>query len=74
MFINPKQMIQHYFHNYFQTQAEKITFDFKVKLDGKRLVFQDCVNYLGSLIDSQLNWSHHQEKVTKSPRQTNGVL
>ena len=58
----------------FKHKLKKITFDFKVKLDGKRLVFKDCVNYLGVLIDSQLNWSHHQEKVAKSLRQTNGVL
>ena len=58
----------------FKHKLKKITFDFKIKLDGKRLVFKDCVNYLGVLIDSQLNWSHHQEKVAKSLRQTNGVL
>ena len=54
-------------------KLKKITLDFKVKLDGKRLVFQDCVNYLGVLIGSQLNWSNHQEKVAKSLRQTNGI-
>ena len=58
----------------FKHKLKKITFNFKIKLDGKRLVFQDCVNYLGVLIDSQLNWWHHQEKVAKSLRQTNGVL
>ena len=32
-------------------------FDFKIKLDGKRLIFRDYVNYLGILIDKSLNWS-----------------
>ena len=49
-------------------------YDFKIKLDGKCLIFQDYVNYLGVLIDKQLNWSYHQEKLSRSLRQTNRML
>ena len=58
----------------FKHQLKTVKFQFKIKLDGKRLIFKDYVNYLGVLIDKHLNWSHHQEKVAKILRQANGVL
>lgn len=58
----------------FKHKLKKVNFDFKIKLDGKRLIFQEYVNYLGVLIDKQLSWSYHQERVATSLRQTNGVL
>ena len=51
-----------------------IDFNFKIKLDGKRLIFREYVNYLGVLIDKNLNWSYYQEKLASNLRQTNGVL
>ena len=58
----------------FKHKSKVIKFQFKIKLDGKRLIFKDYINYLGVLIDQPLNWSHHREKVAKNLRQTNGVL
>ena len=58
----------------FKHKSKVIKFQFKIKLDGNRLIFKDYINYLGVLIDQYLNWSHHQEKVAKNLRQTNGVL
>ena len=58
----------------FKHKLKTIKFRFKIKLDGKRLIFKDYVNYLGVLIDKHLNWSHHQEKVATKLRQANGVL
>ena len=58
----------------FKHKLKTIKFQFKVKLDRKRLIFKDYVNYLGVYIDKHLNWSHHQEKVAKNLRQANGVL
>ena len=46
----------------FKHNLKCIDFDFKIKLDGKRLIFREYVNYLGVLIDKNLNWSYHQEK------------
>ena len=40
----------------------------------KNLIFREYVNYLGVLIDKNLNWSYHQEKLATNLRQTNGVL
>ena len=61
-----KVPIKYYYKIMLKTEIifkHKITFGLKVKLDGKRLVFQDCVNYLGFLmIDNQLNWSYHQKR------------
>ena len=58
----------------FKHHLKNIDFDFKIKLDGKRSIFREYVNYLGVLIDKNLNWSYHQEKLATNLRQTNGVL
>ena len=58
----------------FKHNLKCIDFDFKIKLDGKRLIFREYVNYLGVLIDKNLNWSYHQEKLATNLRQANGVL
>ena len=58
----------------FKHKLKSIKFQFKIKRDGKRLMFQDCVNYLGVLIDKNLSWSNHQEKNANNLRQINGVL
>ena len=55
-------------------KSKTIDFNFKIKLDGKRLIFKEYVNYLGVLIDENLNWSYHQEKAANNLRKTNGVL
>ena len=58
----------------FKHHLKTIDFDFKIKLHGKRSIFREYVNYLGVLIDKNLNWSYHQEKLATNLRQTNGVL
>ena len=58
----------------FKHNLKCIDFDFKIKLDGKRLIFREYVNYLGVLIDKNLNWSYHQEKLATNLRQANSVL
>ena len=58
----------------FKHHLKTIDFDFKIKLHGKRSFFREYVNYLGVLIDKNLNWSYHQEKLATNLRQTNGVL
>ena len=58
----------------FKDSRKTIEFKFKIKLDGKRLIFQNFVNYLGVLIDKNLNWSYHQEKVANDLRKINGLL
>ena len=58
----------------FKHQLKSIKFQFKIKLDGQRLIFQNCAKYLGVQIDKNLNWSYHQEKVANNLRQINGML
>ena len=38
---------------------KKINYDFKIKIDGKKIIPSKYVKYLGVLIDSNLNWSFH---------------
>ena len=59
----------------FKHNLKKITFDFKVKLDGKRLVFQDCVNYLRGSSDRQsVKLVASPGKGSQEPKTKNEVL
>ena len=59
----------------FKHNLKKITFDFKVELDGKRLVFQDCVNYLRGSSDRQsVKLVASPGKGSQEPKTKNGVL
>ena len=43
----------------FRHPNKKIDFDFRLKIDGKRLISNKYVKYLGVLIDEHLNWTFH---------------
>lgn len=58
----------------FKHQKKKINFNFKIKLNGKRLMFQDNAKYLGVIIDCNLQWKIHQDKVANDLRMVNGAL
>ena len=58
----------------FRDPKKKISFDLKIKIDGKKLIPSDYVKYLGILIDSHLNW-HPQTMVLSSKlSRANGML
>ncbi len=43
----------------FRHPNKKINYNFKIKINGKKLIPSSYVKYLGVLIDSHLNWSFH---------------
>ena len=43
----------------FRHPNKVISYDLKVKIDGKKLLPSKYVKNLGILIDSHLNWSYH---------------
>ena len=43
----------------FRHPNKKINYDLKITIDGKRLYPSDYVKYLGTIIDSFLNWRFH---------------
>ena len=46
----------------FKHHLKSLNLDFKIKLSSKRLIFREYVNYLGVMIDKNLNCLYHQEK------------
>ena len=59
----------------FRHPNKKIDFDFRLKIDGKRLISIKYLKYLGVLIDEHLNWTFHLNvyHATKLSR-ANGML
>ena len=43
----------------FKPRVEKIDFDLKLKLNGKRLYPTKSVEYIGIKIDDSLTWNEH---------------
>ena len=48
--------------------------NFSIKLDGKKLVPDNDVNYLGMCIDKNLSWESHIKNLSKKLSRANGVL
>ena len=51
-----------------------INYDFKIKMDGKKLYPSKFVKYLGILIDSQLNFSYHINSISNKLGRAIGML
>ena len=49
-------------------------YDFKLKIDGKRLYPSKYVKYLGILIDSHLNWCFHTDLLSTKLSRSIGML
>ena len=58
----------------FRHPNKAINYDFKIKIDGKKLIPSNYVKYLGILIDSNLNWSFHTEVLTAKLSRAIGML
>ena len=50
------------------------SFEFKVKINGRRLYPSDTVKYLGVIFDSSLNWGPHIDSVCKKLSRANSML
>ena len=58
----------------FRHPNKKINYEFKLKIDGKKLIPSKFVKYLGVLIDSHLNWSFHLNLLSTKLSRANGML
>ena len=55
----------------FKPKRKKLDFEFKIKLNGKKLFQTNSVKYLGIKIDKQLNWRDHTNEVAKKLHRAN---
>ena len=58
----------------FRHPNKKFDFDFRLKIDGKRLISSKYVKYLGVLIDEHLNWTFHLNVLCTKLSRANGML
>ena len=58
----------------FRHPNKQINYDLKIKINGKRLIPSEFVKYLGILIDSHLNWSHHSDSLSTKLTRAIGML
>ena len=58
----------------FRDPRKKISFDLKIKVDGKKLFLCDSVKYLGILIDCHLNWNAHETALSPKLSRAIGML
>ena len=58
----------------FRHPNKKINYDFKIKIDGKKIIPSKYVKYLGVLIDAHLNWSFHLNLLASKLSRANGML
>ena len=56
------------------SRKSNILFDFKIKINGRRLYLCESVKYLGIVFDSSFNWDSHISSVCKKLARANGVL
>ena len=58
----------------FRHPTKKINYDLKLKLHGKRLIFNESTKYLGVCIDKHLIWKNQISVLAKKLRRTNGII
>ena len=58
----------------FRHPNKRVNFEFKIKIDGKKLIPSKYVKYLGVLIDSHLNWSYHINSLSSKLSRAIGML
>ena len=58
----------------FKHPNKKINYNFKIKIDGKKIIPSKFIKYLGVLIDCNLNWSHHIDVLATKLSRANGML
>ena len=58
----------------FRHPNKKINYEFKIKINGKKLIPSKYVKYLGVLIDSHLSWTHHINLLSSKLSRAIGML
>ena len=58
----------------FKSKMKKLDFDFKLKLNGKRLYLTESVKYLGNKIDENLTRNDHINDIAIKPNRANAMV
>ena len=58
----------------FRHPNKKINYEFKIKIDGKKIIPSKYVKYLGVLIDQHLNWNFHINLLNSKLSRVVGML
>ena len=58
----------------FKPKCKKLDFEFKIKLNGKKLFQSNSVKYLGIKIGKQLNWKEHINESAIKLNRANAIL
>ena len=58
----------------FHPPQRKVTFNFHLTLNGKKLQQDSCIKYLGILIDSNLSWKPQIASIAKKTKRSIGIL
>ena len=58
----------------FKNHKKAINFNFKIMINGRKLIPTNYVKYLGIYLDSNLNWSHHCDILSAKLSRANGIL
>ena len=58
----------------FKHPSKTINYNFKIKLDGKKLIPSKFVKYLGVYIDCNLSWAYHIDILATKLSRANGML
>jgi hypothetical protein len=59
---------------FFHKPAQKIDFEFKIKMNGLKLFPSDYIKYLGIYLDSTLSGKHHCSILSAKLKRANGML
>jgi len=58
----------------FKHALKPMNYDFKLFINGKRLIPSDCIKYLGVLLDSDLSWKSQINNTVLKLKRANGAL
>jgi hypothetical protein len=58
----------------FKHRSRKLSYNLKLKLNGRRMYPSQSIKYLGVIIDENLNWCHHVNSLSTKFRRANGAL
>ena len=58
----------------FESKWRKNNFEYKIKIDGKKLIPSSYIKYLGLYIDKHLDWSFHSDIISSKLSRAVGML
>ena len=58
----------------FKHARKPLNYDFRLFINGKRLIPSECIKYLGVLLDSDLSWKSQINYIGAKLKRENGAL